>query len=65
MEKTILALGGDGIGPEIVGYGLQVAEVLAQRYGIALCVRHGLLHGAIPPTDVLTRLAQNLRVRQH
>ncbi len=46
MEKTILALGGDGIGPEIVGYGLQVAEVLAQRYGIALCVRHGLLHGA-------------------
>lgn len=46
MQKTILALGGDGIGPEILEQGLRVAQALAQHWGLSLTVHHGLLHGA-------------------
>lgn len=46
MRKQVLALGGDGIGPEILEQGLRVARHLAARSGIDLSVEHGLLHGA-------------------
>ncbi|MTI00890.1 3-isopropylmalate dehydrogenase [Roseibium sp. RKSG952] len=46
MEKRILALGGDGIGPEILGYGLRTAEALARQAGIKLIIEQDLLHGA-------------------
>ncbi|MBO9449928.1 3-isopropylmalate dehydrogenase [Tropicibacter sp. R16_0] len=46
MKKRILALGGDGIGPEILESGLRVATHLAQRAGIELHITHDLLHGA-------------------
>ena len=42
----ILALGGDGIGPEILAQGLRVASVLAERAGIRLNVDFDDLHGA-------------------
>ena len=46
MQKTVLALGGDGIGPEILEQGLRVAHRLAELSGVSLSVRHDLLHGA-------------------
>lgn len=46
MQIDILALGGDGIGPEILAEGLRVAEVLADRAGLEMRVEHDLLHGA-------------------
>ena len=46
MQKRLLALGGDGIGPEILEQGLRVAQHSAAREGIDLVVTHGLLHGA-------------------
>ncbi len=46
VKKTVLALGGDGIGPEILEQGLRVADRLAELAGIDLSVQHGLLHGA-------------------
>lgn len=46
MQKTLLALGGDGIGPEITEQGLRVARCLAELCGIDLGVQQGLLHGA-------------------
>lgn len=46
MQKSILALGGDGIGPEILGYGLAVMDALADQTGIDFVVEHALLHGA-------------------
>ncbi|SLN72539.1 3-isopropylmalate dehydrogenase [Falsiruegeria litorea R37] len=42
----MLALGGDGIGPEILEQGLRVARHQARHAGIDLQVEHGLLHGA-------------------
>ncbi len=46
MQVKILALGGDGIGPEILSEGIRVAEMLAERAGATLRVDHDLLHGA-------------------
>ena len=46
MKKQVLALGGDGIGPEILDQGLRVAQHLAARAGIELEIKQGLLHGA-------------------
>lgn len=46
MEKRILALGGDGIGPEILEQGLRVARRLAEVSGVELSISTGLLHGA-------------------
>lgn len=45
-QYRILALGGDGIGPEVVAAGLAVAETVAESAGIDLAIRHDLLHGA-------------------
>ncbi len=42
----ILALGGDGIGPEILGQGLRVAEAVVRSAGLRLEVEQDLLHGA-------------------
>ena len=41
----ILALGGDGIGPEILEQGLSVANRIAQIADIDIEWEHGLLHG--------------------
>lgn len=46
MQINILALGGDGIGPEILEQGLRVTHALADRAGLKLNVTHNLLHGA-------------------
>ena len=42
----ILALGGDGIGPEILDQGLRIIDVLAVPAGLDVEIETGLLHGA-------------------
>jgi 3-isopropylmalate dehydrogenase len=42
----VLALGGDGIGPEVVASGLVLLEAVCASEGIGLCVEEDLLHGA-------------------
>ena len=42
----ILALGGDGIGPEILNEGLRVAQHIACSADIDLTIDHDLIHGA-------------------
>ncbi|MEM7224505.1 MAG: 3-isopropylmalate dehydrogenase [Pseudomonadota bacterium] len=42
----ILALGGDGIGPEVLAAGLAVAEAATVGSGIQLNIKEDLLHGA-------------------
>ena len=42
----ILALGGDGIGPEVLAAGLAVAEAVSAESGVELSIRQDLLHGA-------------------
>ena len=42
----ILALGGDGIGPEILEHGLRLANKIAQFVKIDIKWEYGLLHGA-------------------
>ena len=42
----ILALGGDGVGPEVVAAALKVLDRLAKREGIRLEITEDLLHGA-------------------
>ena len=42
----VLALGGDGIGPEILVQSLRIAERLAQAANLTLTVYHDVLHGA-------------------
>lgn len=46
MKKTIVALAGDGIGPEIMAAGLQVLEVLAPKIGFAYQVVEKAFGGA-------------------
>ncbi len=46
MHHRILALGGDGIGPEVLAAGLTVANAAACSGGIELDIQHDLLHGA-------------------
>ena len=47
MESfEILALGGDGIGPEVLASGLAVAEAACAGAGVRLNITHDLLHGA-------------------
>ena len=46
MHKTVLALGGDGIGPEILDQGLRVVRRLAELSQTSLSIEKGLLHGA-------------------
>jgi len=42
----VLALGGDGIGPEVLEAGLQVVQVVADRGGVDIILERDLLHGA-------------------
>ena len=42
----VLALGGDGIGPEVVAAGLQLLEVVATQAGVSVEVEEDVLHGA-------------------
>ncbi len=46
MAIKLLALGGDGIGPEVLEQGLRVAHHAADLAGLSLDISHGLLHGA-------------------
>ena len=43
---TVLALGGDGIGPEVVNAGLEVLQAAADAAGLRIEVEQDLLHGA-------------------
>ena len=43
---TVLALGGDGIGPEVVNAGLEVLQAAAGTAGLRIEVEEDLLHGA-------------------
>ena len=43
---TVLALGGDGIGPEVVNAGLEVLQAAADAAGLRIEVEEDLLHGA-------------------
>ena len=43
---TVLALGGDGIGPEVVNAGLEVLQAAADLVGLQVEVEEDLLHGA-------------------
>ena len=43
---TVLALGGDGIGPEVVNAGLEVLQAAAGTVGVRIEVEEDLLHGA-------------------
>jgi len=42
----VAALGGDGVGPEVVAGAIVVLEATAKRFGIRLKVDHGLVGGA-------------------
>ena len=46
MVLKILALGGDGIGPEVVDAALQVLDVATESVDLALDISEDLLHGA-------------------
>ena len=46
MSFNVLALGGDGIGPEVLDSGIQVAHALAKKVNLDLNFNHDLLHGA-------------------
>lgn len=46
MPLKILALGGDGIGPEVVSSGLQVLEAVAGTISLRVDITEDLLHGA-------------------
>ena len=43
---TVLALGGDGIGPEVVNAGLEVLQAAAKSAGLRIDIEEDLLHGA-------------------
>ncbi len=42
----LLALGGDGIGPEVVACGLRLVGAVAAQEGLSVGVQEDLLHGA-------------------
>ncbi len=42
----LLALGGDGIGPEVVACGLRLVGAVAEQEGLSVGVQEDLLHGA-------------------
>jgi 3-isopropylmalate dehydrogenase len=46
LTSRILALGGDGIGPEVLDCALEVLTAVAARAGISVTVEHDLLGGA-------------------
>ena len=46
MTFSVLALGGDGIGPEVLHAGLEVVNAMAKKENIDISFTHDLLHGA-------------------
>ena len=42
----VLALGGDGIGPEVVGAGLELLEAVSDHAGLSIEIEEDFLHGA-------------------
>ena len=46
MTLKILAMGGDGIGPEVVDAALKVLDVVAASIGLQYDLSEDLLHGA-------------------
>ena len=64
MPLKILALGGDGIGPEVVSSGLQVLEAVTGTLSLKVDITEDLLHGAawdvhgtfIRPETIRTKL---------
>ena len=46
MKCTILALAGDGIGPEILGAGIDVANAVAAKSDLELDIKYDLIGGA-------------------
>ncbi|MFM7786224.1 MAG: isocitrate/isopropylmalate family dehydrogenase, partial [Gammaproteobacteria bacterium] len=42
----ILALPGDGIGPEVSAQALRVLQTADRRFGLGLCIEEGLIGGA-------------------
>ena len=42
----ILALGGDGIGPEIIAEGLRVLNWVTRQAEMSVAIDYGVLHGA-------------------
>ena len=42
----VLALGGDGIGPEVVASGLRLLDAVARAEGVKVDIAEDLLHGA-------------------
>lgn len=64
MTHRIAAIGGDGIGPEVVDAGLKVLAVLANQEGFGLDITHFpwgsdyyRAHGEMMPADGLAQLA--------
>ncbi len=46
MHARIVALPGDGVGPEVAAEGLRVLQAVAQRFGHRFDIGHGLIGGA-------------------
>lgn len=46
MERDVLLLRGDGIGPEVIGEAAKVLEVLRAAFGLQVQVSEGLVGGA-------------------
>jgi len=46
MKFKIIALGGDGIGPEIMQQGLRVLQFVGAKVSLEFDVEYDLLHGA-------------------
>jgi len=46
MKATIVLLGGDGIGPEVVAQGRRVLERVAPRFDLELAFEEKLIGGA-------------------
>ena len=46
MDHKILALGGDGIGPEVLDLGLHLIYKIQDIFGINIKIEHDLIGGA-------------------
>ena len=46
MDHKILALGGDGIGPEVLDFGLHLIYKIQDIFGINIKIEHDLIGGA-------------------
>ena len=46
MDHKILALGGDGIGPEVLDFGLHLIYKIQDIFGLNIKIEHDLIGGA-------------------